>query len=116
MGELTRPEGLHRFLEGQPPEPCVGLTLGWVIADEAELLRIAVHPRMRRRGLGSRLLHDFTTQAYKRGARSCFLEVRADNQAAIALYSAHHFENVSHRTAYYPDGCDAVLMRLSMTQ
>ena len=83
---------------------------------QAELLRIAVHPRMRRRGIGSRLLHDFVEHSYERGARSCFLEVRADNQAAIALYRAHRFEDVSHRSAYYPDGCDAVLMRLTMTQ
>ena len=41
-----------------------------------------------------------------------FLEVRADNEAALALYGAEGFEAIDRRVGYYqPDGVDAIVMR-----
>ena len=90
--------------------------MGWVIEDEAELLRISVHPDQRRNGLGRRLLEDFLSQAFSRGARRCFLEVRIDNQAAIGLYTELAFQSTGVRRAYYSDGCDAQLMETRRLQ
>ncbi len=42
--------------------------------------------------------------------RDLFLEVRVGNAAAIALYRAFAFEQVTIRKRYYPDGEDALVM------
>lgn len=91
-----------------------GLLLGHVVADEAELLTVAVHPDQRQQGLGRKLVQDFLAEARSRGAASVFLEVAATNDAALGLYRACGFTESGKRRGYYhgPDGAvDAVLMR-----
>jgi ribosomal-protein-alanine N-acetyltransferase len=47
-----------------------------------------------------------------RGARDVFLEVRADNEVAIALYESEGFVTLDRRVGYYqPDGVDALVMK-----
>jgi len=94
-----------------------GLLLGQVVADEAELLTIAVHPTQRHQGLGRKLVQDFLGEARVRSAASAFLEVAASNDAAIALYHGCGFAETGKRRGYYhgPDGAvDAVLMRYAL--
>ena len=74
-----------------------GFVLGRVIADEAELLTIAVEATARRRGTGRNLLDEVA----RRGAAVAFLEVSADNEAAIALYRSGGFEVSGRRRGYY---------------
>ncbi|WP_375175726.1 GNAT family N-acetyltransferase [Pseudooceanicola sp.] len=80
--------------------------LGRVIADEAELLTIATPPSLRRRGLGRACLTGFDTAARARNARQAFLEVAANNAAAIALYLGNGWTISGKRPGYYraPDG------------
>lgn len=87
-----------------------GFALGRVIADEAELLTIAVHPDQRRRGLGRRLLAAFLNQAAANGAAAAFLEVAARNESALALYLEAGFRQVGRRSGYYTDA-DALILR-----
>lgn len=91
-----------------------GFVLGRVIADEAELLTLAVAPGARRAGRGRALLAAFEAEAAARGAVSAFLEVAADNAAARALYAGAGWSETGRRRAYYsaPGGArvDAVLM------
>ena len=78
---------------------------------EAEVHTIGVDPRWQRRGIGRRLLHDLLGRADELGATT-FLEVRTDNDAAIALYADEGFEVVGVRRRYYqPSGADAYTMR-----
>lgn len=94
-----------------------GFALGRVIADEAELLTIAVHPDARRKGTGRKLLSGLINQTAARGASALFLEVSARNDSAIALYRAAGFSEVGRRKAYYSDGAariDALVMRLEI--
>ena len=91
-----------------------GFAMGRVIADEAELLTLAVAPKARRAGVGSGLMEAFLATSKDKGAASAFLEVAADNVAALALYGRHGFAAAGRRKAYYikPDGSklDAVIM------
>jgi ribosomal-protein-alanine N-acetyltransferase len=82
------------------------------IADEAELLTIAVRPGLRRRGLGARLLGAALDLTARRGAVSMFLEVAATNQPALALYQRAGFRLVGRRTGYYvgATACDDALI------
>lgn len=94
-----------------------GFALGRVIAGEAELLTIAVHPAARRRGAGRALLSDMIARTARRGARAMFLEVSTENDSAIALYRAAGFTSSGRRKAYFSDGgrpVDALVMRLDI--
>lgn len=95
-------------------DAAVGYACFLAAADEAELLRIAVAPRARRCGLGRALLRHGLTELRRHGAAICFLEVRADNAGAVALYLDLGFEEVGRRRRYYSDRCDALLYRLRL--
>ncbi len=82
---------------------------------EADVQTIAVAPHARRRGLGRTLMLALIGEARNRGAREVFLEVRADNPGAQALYRELGFEELGVRPRYYqPDGVDAIVMRLTV--
>lgn len=83
-----------------------GFILLRTVADEAEILTLAVRPEARRRGLGARLVHEGGTAAAARGATRLFLEVADDNTAALALYARAGLTGAGRRPGYYarPDG------------
>lgn len=93
--------------------------LGRVTFDEAEILTLATHPDMRRRGLARAAITDFCDRAARAGAVTVFLEVAADNDAARALYAAQHFAPVGQRRAYYQRigavPVDAIVLRRDLT-
>lgn len=78
-----------------------GFILSRLAADEAEVLTVAVLPK--RRGLGiAGLLMTANREALRiAGARSWFLEVEAQNIAALALYERFGFAQVGERKSYY---------------
>lgn len=74
---------------------------------EAQILNLSVVPDARRQGLGRALLRRFLDDARLLNAEQVFLEVRASNVAAIALYEAEGFAAVARRAGYYPGPSDA---------
>lgn len=70
-------------------------------ADEAEILTVAVVPELQNRGLGRALLEAAMASATRSGAKTMFLEVAADNQAAIRLYQGCGFIQSGIRAGYY---------------
>jgi len=96
----------------QEPE---GFAMGLVVAEDAELLTLAVRPRARRRGIARRLLGQFEVTARAQDAHAAVLEVAADNQAACALYRNAGYREVGRRPSYYrtPEGTriDALVLR-----
>ena len=79
---------------------------------EADVQTIAVVPDARSAGLGRRLMNELLQTAEERRARRIFLEVRADNERALKLYTSLGFEEIAIRPGYYqPEGVDAVMMR-----
>ncbi|MHA6266923.1 GNAT family N-acetyltransferase [Aliiroseovarius sp. CAU 1755] len=91
-----------------------GFVMGRVVADEAELLTIAVLPATRGTGMGARLLRGFEANATERGAKRAFLEVAQDNTKARALYSGAGWHESGRRKGYYArsgkENVDAILM------
>lgn len=87
-----------------------------VVADEAEVLNLAVAPEWRRRGLGSALLLALIKELQSRQLASVFLEVRESNHAALDFYNNHGFLPTGRRTAYYRDPVeDAICMVKKVT-
>jgi len=93
----------------------VGMLILWMILDEAHIATIATHPKFRRAGIGSQLLENALQSAVGEGARTAFLEVRAGNIAALAMYKKFGFVEDGRRLRYYKDNHeDAVLMSLDL--
>jgi ribosomal-protein-alanine N-acetyltransferase len=92
-----------------------GLILARVVADEAEILALAVAPGSRRRGTGSTLLRAAMREAAERGARTMLLEVARRNAAALKLYQTAGFRIVGCRARYYPDGADALVLAVALS-
>ena len=90
-----------------------GFVLARVAAQEGEILTLAVNPAARGRGLGRALLTAALDTAARMGAAAMFLEVGADNPAALALYEALGFVRVGDRKGDY-QGRDALVLRLSL--
>lgn len=103
--------GTGAFLLTEPG----GFLIGRAIADEAELLTLAVAPEKRRQGAGARLVAAFMKESARLGAMTAFLEVAVDNAAAHALYRREGFAEAGRRRGYYRDSpgeaIDAVVMR-----
>ncbi len=85
-----------------------GLALARQAGGEAEILTLAVLPGSRRQGIGRLLL--VAVIATVHGA-PMFLEVAADNAAALALYASSGFAPCGRRRDYYGVGRDAVVLR-----
>lgn len=89
----------------------VGHAVASIVADIAELQRIAVDPGYRRHGLASELLDAVVVAARAAGADRLLLEVREDNAGALAFYAARDFVEVDRRRRYYRDGTTAIVLR-----
>lgn len=92
----------------------VGLAIIRTVADESELLTIAVPEERRGEGLGRRLLDAALSRARGAGAERMFLEVSERNAPAERLYRAAGFEPSGRRRGYYRDGSDALVMARSL--
>ena len=95
-----------------------GFIVSRVAADEAEILTVAVSPKKRGLGIARRLLNANMEQLQIAGARTWFLEVEAQNTAALALYKRTGFERVGERKSYYRkadgDAATAYILRRSL--
>ncbi|HEV2489884.1 MAG TPA: ribosomal protein S18-alanine N-acetyltransferase [Candidatus Acidoferrales bacterium] len=91
-----------------------GHILGFVfmrrVADEVEILNIAVAPAFRRKGVGSLLLREVLSWAKENWVANLHLEVRASNPAARKFYEAHGFRQVGCRPNYYSDPRDDAIL------
>lgn len=114
-GELaSRPRREYVLVEDEEgPLGYAGLDHGGGTSD---VMTLAVLPRARRAGLGRRLLEELITRALARGSGRLLLEVRADNEAALPLYTQRGFTRLRTRRAYYPGGVDALVLALDLTE
>jgi ribosomal-protein-alanine N-acetyltransferase len=97
------------------PAPIAPVIVGyigyWLMAGEAHISTVAVHPDMRGRSFGEVLLEHSLEDAAQRGAHVATLEVRVSNTSAQQLYTKYGFEKVGMRKAYYSDNNeDAFIM------
>ncbi|GAA3656336.1 ribosomal protein S18-alanine N-acetyltransferase [Microbacterium marinilacus] len=82
---------------------------------DADVQTIAIAEEARGRGRGRAMLRTLLQEAAGRRVREVFLEVRADNPVAQALYASEGFAELGRRPRYYqPDDVDAVVMRLDL--
>ncbi|WP_457913439.1 ribosomal protein S18-alanine N-acetyltransferase [Candidatus Gillettellia adelgis] len=94
-----------------------GFAITQIILNEASLLNIAIHPQWQRCGFGYHLLDQLLKKLTNRGVITVWLEVRASNTRAIALYNKCGFNQVTLRRNYYPSITkreDAIIMAIQL--
>jgi ribosomal-protein-alanine N-acetyltransferase len=81
------------------------------VLDEGHILNLAVHPELRRKGIGNALAEETLDRLKKRGCRIFYLEVRMSNAPAMQFYEHLGFKKVGVRKKYYRSPLeDAALM------
>lgn len=109
--ELERSYG-HVMVLDSPEQGILGFSCAWYIAEEAHLMRIAVHAAREGQGWGRVLLEEVVVRAVQERCVDVLLEVASRNQRAITLYQRLGFDEVGRRLNYYRSPIDdAVLMR-----
>ena len=87
----------------------------WYDGEDAELMTIGVGKAYQRQGIAAALLQALVDEAKRQGASRMLLEVRVDNDPALALYHRFGFERIGLRKRYYqPEGIDAYTMSLDL--
>lgn len=111
--ELESPAA--RLFTAQLDGRTAGLAVFQLAAGEASLYAITVDPALHRQGIGRRLLAASLLRLREEGAESCYLEVRAQNQPAQALYKALGFQSAGRRKNFYRNPAeDALVMNLDL--
>jgi ribosomal-protein-alanine N-acetyltransferase len=87
-----------------------GLIVFRSMADEAEILNLAVEASQRRQGIGWFLVQKAVAECKAAGVRTIFLEVRESNEEARRLYARAGFEESGRRAEYYREPTEDALV------
>ncbi|MBS7655781.1 ribosomal protein S18-alanine N-acetyltransferase [Candidatus Bathyarchaeota archaeon] len=94
--------------------------IGYIIASlknrSGHIISLAVHPKFRRKGVGSTLLREILNLMKKAKILFVKLEVNESNVAAISFYKKHGFKFVKEIKNYYEGGLNALLFYKSLTE
>jgi ribosomal-protein-alanine N-acetyltransferase len=112
--ELSHPRALLLVASRGEADPPAGYAAFRHAAGEAELLRLAVVPAERHRGIAQALVAEGLARLEREGVQVCFLEVRIDNEPAVDLYERLGFARIGRRRGYYRDGTDALIFALEL--
>lgn len=114
--DLMDGPGVFGFLAAN--DAPAGLVLCRAVADELEVLTVAVAPAARRRGVAKALMSAAMDAGRAAGSAQAFLEVAVDNMEAVGLYAGLGFRRSGLRKGYYDRGkagrVDALVMRLDL--
>jgi len=103
------------------PKPSGRNLAGYIVArmgaDELHINNVAVRESYRRRGIGRTLLDKILAEGASRGVRCAFLELRAGNSPALALYEKCGFRVTARRNKYYSEPLeDALVMIIELVR
>lgn len=114
--ELRNSDVTQVFVLRDDRDAVVAFCVCWVIFDELHINTLAVAPAARRGGRATFLLRQVMAEAALAGATKATLEVRASNQAALALYDRLGFRVAAQRPRYYtrPEEDALILWRDSL--
>jgi ribosomal-protein-alanine N-acetyltransferase len=110
-GEINNHQISHPYvIVHRPVEKVIGYVIFWLLAEEAQISNIAVHPDFRRRGVGETVLKQTLEIILRFGAKYVVLEVRPSNFFARLLYRKFGFETLGIREDYYKDPVEDALV------
>jgi len=101
IGEILAMPRAAGLVALNPAGRLVGMALYLLVAQDAELLTLAVETKARRHGIGRALVESFLAMAASAGCVNALLEVAEDNVAGQALYRSFNFKVSGRRKDYY---------------
>ena len=117
---------MQMLMGGTTPSQLLGYFVAMKGVDEVHLLNITVAPAFQLQGWGRLMLDALVLWSCGQNAQWLWLEVRASNAHAKALYLRYGFREVGMRKGYYPEGGtslpgmpareDAMVMSLSLAE
>lgn len=106
---------IWHFLVARDENVLLGYISFTVILDECQIVNVAVDPKARKMGIGSRLISHFLEYVRKLGVSSIYLEVRESNTPAIKLYEKFNFTVTGVSKNHYSKPTEnALLMSLAL--
>ena len=109
-GELSNP--LSLWLVALDGDCVAGYVGSQSVMGESDMMNIAVAPNYRRQGVAAALIEELVRRLKVNGNHCLTLEVRASNDAAIALYEKLGFAQIGRRPNYYRNPKeDALILR-----
>ena len=106
--KLIEEEGSVALVAEIHVEIC-GFLIARRVADQAEILNLAVDTKHRTKGHGSALLKAALAEVRLRATKTVYLEVRESNTTAITFYERHGFAKTGLRKDYYRDPVEAAI-------
>ncbi len=97
----------------------VGFGIAWKVAEETQILEIAVLPQHRRKGIATQILSELSKESVKSGCKKMVLEVQKDNSMALKFYEQQGLKIVGTRKNFYTSSqskqnIDALLMECDL--
>lgn len=108
-------QDINKLLIVIKDQKVVGYCLYQQLFEQGEIFRIATHPDHQRQGIAAQLLARLFELLKQQGVLSVLLEVRADNEPAIALYKHYGFKIIHIRKKYYQAAHQAAMDALIMS-
>ena len=108
--ELQNRNVCHIYVVRTADCPVAAFCAFWLVFDEIHINNVAVLPRFRGQGIGTRLLQHVLTEARRLGAHRATLEVRASNHGALRLYERMGFSVAATRKHYYSNPVEDALI------
>ena len=87
-----------------------------LLADEAEIIEIAVRQDKRREKLGANLIYELQRRLWGTATKRLLLEVAETNHQAISFYHHFGFQDIARRHGYYDKQVDAIIMELRLSK
>lgn len=107
--ELAQPT--RSYVVAMDDGAVVGYAGTFCLTPDADIQTVGVAAEHQGRGIARQMLDSLLAHVDSAGATHTMLEVRAGNDAALALYHRLGFVEISRRPRYYSDGADAIIMR-----
>lgn len=109
---ISSAHGWHLLARAAHDGTLLAFICGQLLDHEAEIHKVAVRTACRRQQIGRRLIRHALAHLHSLGARTCFLELRATNLAALNLYHSFDFQRCGLRKKYYTSPLeDAIIMQ-----
>ena len=115
LSELAEVPGSRAVSVIEIAEQIIGYASLRFVGREGDVNTIAIAREFQGKGFGKLLLDWMLETAKLNGVKELFLDVRADNQAAIGLYLKEGFDQIDIRRKYYDHKIDALVMRKKLS-
>lgn len=92
----------------------IGYGVAMLFDSYLHIANLAVKDNYRRKGIGSAIVLYMLDYARIENKKLAILEVREQNLAAISLYKKFGFKESGNKKLYYPDGKDALVMKMEL--